>query len=539
MLAARLDDILGMQTRRQTGALPPDAIVGLCRHWQAIERLARDGAPKGAMQGPSAGLASDEERGAISRAARTVLWAAASQHWQLLTGLARAARARAARIEARVKAARLRDWCAWLGCGAGSTPPRLTRSGYRWVKGTCGWTRSPVGDAVRNDDASVAAPHLVGDDDDPPKPFDDADLCAGLDDGEKLHVPMCDQAAVDLEGEEWATQWNVGAEYQPLPFGDENGQQPSPDLAADMMREAAASFPATTGVGSDNVGPRACSRLSDAALGALAAILMACERTGCWPIDLWVVLIVLLPKPDGGLRPIGLFPTPVRIWMRARAWIAQAWEAAHASPRLFGGKGMGAQRAAWTAAFQAEAAALDTMSHAVALLDLVKAFERIPHWHLVQAALRHGYPIVLLRLSLAAYRIRRAVGVAGVFSCTLIATRGITVGSGFATTELRLLLGTVVAVASRWWRLADLKLYVDDLTIAATAKRDAAVGIVAGIVDFVVRHFEVHLELEVSATKSIAIGSDVATARSLYARTATTKLCPKRASKMLGAPSGG
>ena len=306
VLAARLDDILGMQTRRQAGALPPDAIVGLCRHWQAIERLARDGAPKGAMQGPSAVLASDEERGAISRAARTVLWAAASQHWQLLTGLARAARARAARIEARVKAARRRDWCAWLGCGTGSSPPRLTRSGYRWVKGTGGWTRSPIGDAVRNDNASVAAPHLVGDD-------------------------------------------------------------------------------------------------------------MACERTGCWPIDLWVVLIVLLPKPDGGLRPICLFPTPVRIWMRAWAWIAQAWEAAHASPRLFGGKGMGAQRAAWTAAFQAEAAALDTMSHAVALLDLVKAFERIPHWHLVQAALRYGYPIVLLRLSPAAYRIRRAVGVAGVF----------------------------------------------------------------------------------------------------------------------------
>ena len=77
------------------------------------------------------------------------------------------------------------------------------------------------------------------------------------------------------------------------------------------------------------------------------------------------------------------------------------------------------------------------MSHAVALLDLVKAFERIPHKHLVHAALKHGYPIVLLRLSLAAYRIRRAVGVAWVFSCTLVATRGITAGSGFATTELR------------------------------------------------------------------------------------------------------
>ena len=80
---------------------------------------------------------------------------------------------------------------------------------------------------------------------------------------------------------------------------------------------------------------------------------------------------------------------------------------------------MGAQRVAWTAAFLAEAAALDVMSHAVALLVLVKAFERIPHRHLVHAALRHGYPIVLLRLSLAAYRIRRAVGVAECFHALL------------------------------------------------------------------------------------------------------------------------
>ena len=70
------------------------------------------------------------------------------------------------------------------------------------------------------------------------------------------------------------------------------------------------------------------------------------------------VIIVLLPKPAGGLRPIGLFPTTIRIWMRVRLPIAQAWEAEHASPSLFGGKGMGAQRAAWTAAFKAEVAAL-------------------------------------------------------------------------------------------------------------------------------------------------------------------------------------
>ena len=526
VFAARLNDICALQLKSQNGTLSPESVVGLGRHWHAVARIAAPNA-----------RANDDERESMSRAARTALAAAALQYWQILPGIAHAARARATRIEARVKAAKFRDWRAWLGCGPGSAPTRLARSGYSWVKGLGGWTRSPIDAAKRNDAADDDTDHPQRTDDDPPC-LDDADLCAGLDGSERQRAPLCDQAAVDLEAEGWATQWATDVEYPPLPFGDDY-EQPPPALAGALLREAAATFPTATGVGSDNIGPRACTRLSDGALGALAVILMACERVGCWPHGIWVVLIVLLPKPDGGLRPIGLFPTVVRIWMRARSRIAQAWEAAHASPLLFGGKGMGAQRAAWVAAFQAEAAACDQLSHVTALLDLVKAFERIPHAHLVRAARRHGYSLVVLRLSLAAYRLGRAVGVEGIFSRILVATRGITAGSGFATTELRVLLGTVVEVASKCWPQADLKLYVDDLTIAATAVREVAADVVTRVVNFVVHHFEVHLELEVSATKSIVVGSDVATARSVCGRVASRKLAPKRASKLLGAPYGG
>ena len=85
-----------------------------------------------------------------------------------------------------------------------------------------------------------------------------------------------------------------------------------------------------------------------------------------------MVYTVLMSTAGGGMRSIGLFPTVVRIWMRARVRIAQAWEADHASLRLFGGKGMGAQRVACTAAFQAESAENSGLAYAVVLLDLVK-----------------------------------------------------------------------------------------------------------------------------------------------------------------------
>ena len=153
------------------------------------------------------------------------------------------------------------------------------------------------------------------------------------------------------------------------------------------------------------------------------------------------MVIVLLPKDDGGHRPIGLFPGVIRIWMRARSDKARDWETETAGPEYFGCKGRGAQRAAWMAAFEAELAA--------ALIDLVKAFEMIPHAHLVQAARQHGFSLKVLRLSLAAYRLTRVIGVDGVFSEQMQATRGITAGSGMATSELRLLLTEMVFLLKR------------------------------------------------------------------------------------------
>ena len=138
-------------------------------------------------------------------------------------------------------------------------------------------------------------------------------------------------------------------------------------------------------------------------------LLAGFENAGSWCQVLNLVLIVLLPKPDGGYRPIGLFPTIIRVWMRARGGIIRAWENAHALPTIFGGTGMGAHKAAWQAAFAGEAATLANDHHLQALLDLVKAFEIIGHGYLAEAAMAKGYNIVILRLSLASYRLKRSI----------------------------------------------------------------------------------------------------------------------------------
>ena len=154
--------------------------------------------------------------------------------------------------------------------------------------------------------------------------------------------------------------------------------------------------------------------------------------------------------------------------MRTRICLARCWEKANALPTIYGGLGSSAQMAAWQASFVAEAACLGARDHVQALLDLVKAFETVPHDDIAAAARVRGYPLCILRLSLAAHRLRRSLGVDGVYSRLIRATRGITDGSGFATTELRVMLtGTMEELQERWAGLLTLKLFVDDLTIAA------------------------------------------------------------------------
>ena len=118
---------------------------------------------------------------------------------------------------------------------------------------------------------------------------------------------------------------------------------------------------------------------------------MAAERLGVWTKALGLMMIILLPKSDGGLRPIGLFPSMIRVWMRTRLFVVRSWEAATALPCLFGAVGKGAQRAAWTIAFSSETAVLTGFDHAASLLDIAKAFEALPHELIVEAARKHGY----------------------------------------------------------------------------------------------------------------------------------------------------
>jgi hypothetical protein len=454
--------------------------------------------------------------------------------------LAAVGRATAAKLEAKRRHALQVRWKNDLVVRSSDAPgpARPSRMAYRWLRGAAGWQRSPLGPTWMNDEAEQERLDVASDD-------CPAHLVEPSGRPSRLWRPqeqntatvLCDQADVEREADDWARIWDEGAAYD-THFDDPVCRDLVP-LRVWAVQHSAASFPVGTGRGSDNIAPRAFGRLSTDLLTALCVLLMAAELRGGWPAVVDFVMIMLLPKSDGGRRPIGLFPALPRIWARARSVAAQAWESQHSRPYIFGGAGRGAQRAAWLSGFRAEAAALAGTSFAQSLLDLVKAFETIPHRHLVEAARRHGFPLWLLRMSLAAYRLPRTIGVDGCFSRLIVAARGITAGSCFATSELRLLLLDVVDSAYKRYLTIDLTLYVDDLTIACSGPAEVVVATVALATDHVVRLLEGALGLTVSVKKSVVAACRSSLAVRVKNASRTRRLSAVRATKLLGAPAGG
>ena len=68
-------------------------------------------------------------------------------------------------------------------------------------------------------------------------------------------------------------------------------------------------------------------------------------------------------------------------------------------------------------------AATNGKEYTQGLMGLVKAYERIPHWILLREAIKQGYAIWLLKLSVANYRLLMVIRVDQVVSLVILAER--------------------------------------------------------------------------------------------------------------------
>ena len=120
---------------------------------------------------------------------------------------------------------------------------------------------------------------------------------------------------------------------------------------------------------------------------ALLTLLVLCGVLGTWPKTIGCIVIVHIPKADWSAAHIGLLPSIVRWWMRVKLNAVRRWQTENERPYFFVGSSRSAVKADWMQAARAEHVCPSQFIHYLALLlDLVKAFERVPQEWLVRQA---------------------------------------------------------------------------------------------------------------------------------------------------------
>lgn len=151
------------------------------------------------------------------------------------------------------------------------------------------------------------------------------------------------QYDADCRAAEWHSQWLV--EQPPL----EEWQLDSSlaELSSlgvlesvEDVRGLSKTYKANTAIGSDWLHPRHFALLSDASLEAFLVMARVLLILGRLPELLQLLLVALIPKPTGGDRPIGIFPTCIRIISKLlRRSYGVKWLEKHNRDYMYGAKG--------------------------------------------------------------------------------------------------------------------------------------------------------------------------------------------------------
>ena len=359
------------------------------------------------------------------------------------------------------------------------------------------------------------------------------------------------QDIVDKEAADWKEIWDTHKGTASAPWrglGNLSSKFPwaaeLPALTGKDLRKVGSQLSRNTGLGIDQFNPRWFVWLSDDLLDSFALLLMALERLGLWPEQIDQILIALIPKPDGGRRPVGLLPTLVRMWEKSRRPIVQEWRQKVKRKYNWAAKGRSATDAVWKQAILAEAAVARGKATASVLLDLVKAFELVK-LHLVWiAGLKHGFHPVILRLCLEAFSLLRRLVIGGACSEPISTLSAILAGGSFATDCMYIILIDPCDLLLEEHPEAGLCLFVDDITIHEQG--DTEMGVATNlqkITDRCVQMLEDDLEGKVSRaskwcidtkTKTVAIGSSCKVNRALRPRMRALGVKTEGSAKLLG-----
>jgi hypothetical protein len=247
-----------------------------------------------------------------------------------------------------------------------------------------------------------------------------------------------------------------------------------PRLTAAQLRSAARTFKKGTAQ-IDGWKPGHIGELTDGLLQVLGHLLQFAEAVGQYPRSGRYILTTPIPKVDGGLRPINLFPAVFRLHSRCRSRWLREWAAGrgrHVAINMAQGRHTndGVYRLLLRQGLR------PNQGHqATVLWDIKKAFENVRRDQLVLAAKKFGYPLGWLRLSLASYRWNRTLVVEHAAGRTVQAQVGFGAGAMSATYELNLYLLGMIHAHAQAFPSVGLSVHVDDIIRDFQGPHEAAV----------------------------------------------------------------
>ena len=207
----------------------------------------------------------------------------------------------------------------------------------------------------------------------------------------------------------------------------------------------------------------------------------------------------LIPKTDGGRRPIGVLPSIVRIWERVRIPVIQEWRRQNSRNYDWASQGRSSEGAAWHQSLIDEAATANGLASASTLMDLAKAFEMISLHHVWAAGIRHGFPLDLLVLILEAFAFARTLVYQGSVSEPTLTLSAVLAGGGFAQVALYLvMIDPLDRVQAAYTIGLTLCLYVDVIGVHVVEHEETVATTLAACIDELIHMLEDDLGMKVS-----------------------------------------
>ncbi|CAE8616817.1 unnamed protein product, partial [Polarella glacialis] len=235
-------------------------------------------------------------------------------------------------------------------------------------------------------------------------------------------------------------------------------------LGLKHLKSSVKASPARTGVGTDQWRVKDWQRLPDEAHADLLQLLNASEAALNWPSQVVNNLIAMVPKPQGGERPITLTSALYRLWSRMRKFIMSSWEEEHHGFWDTAIRGSSPLRAALVRELKNECCAWMNIDVGQILWDVEKFYDSIDIPTLALAALRLDYPPVLLHMGLQVHRGVRYITAEECVSMPITVTnRSILAGCAQSVAWTRCFLHDLLGQLHATYKPVSIQSWVDDL----------------------------------------------------------------------------